>query len=339
MKRLRRILLRVVLVLLAVALLFAGIRFVNGLRYPNPALPNPTPRDAASYQLNQAGTTITPISGTYLRGFHLVPATVSHKGIVFTWGGSDGGCDFEHATDLAKQGYEVIALFYFGQPGQREALQQVPLEFFGEALDYAKQHARSASPVTVLGTSRGAELALLLPTYYPQIDNVVVFTPSEYVWQGLDYGSGIVASTWTWQGTDVPFLPMTRASGDATRELILAMALNYLARLRPTFTTALAGDPSGLAAARIDLSKVRGHLLAFAGTDDQMWPGDDAARDLQVRRPHDTEAHVYEAAGHLFYLPGSWANGYLLGGTADANAAAKAASDGVLAERLAAWTA
>lgn len=35
-----------------------------------------------------------------MRGFHLRPDEIRHEGVVLTWGGSEGGPDFEHAELL-----------------------------------------------------------------------------------------------------------------------------------------------------------------------------------------------------------------------------------------------
>lgn len=116
------------------------------------------------------------------------------------------------------------------------------------------------------------------------------------------------------------------------------MILGVPATLRPVYQEALAkaSDPD---AARIDVSKIRGRLLMFAGDADAMWQADEASTAITKERPERTEAHIYPGAGHAFYLKGAHYGGMDLGGTADANAAAAEASRQVLAERLAVWTA
>lgn len=339
MRRLLRVLLIIVAVLVALALIALGVRFVNQARFPEPGRAYPDPKNAAAYPTTVEGLTVTALpgtaaSGTALRGFHLAPAQRKHPGTVFVWGGSDGGCDFERASALAQAGHDVYALFFFGQPGQPQALQRVPLEFFGTALAHARQQGADTSTVTVLGSSKGAELALLLPTYYPEISNVVAFAPTEYVWQGLNYSSP--GSTWTWQGADVPYVSFAQADQGANRDMMLAMLLGTPAKLRPVYASAAAaGVPNG---ARIDPTKIKGHLLLFSGEQDEMWMSSEAADHLALARPA-TENVVYPDAGHILGLNGSWAGGFALGGTADANVEAGADSMNILREHLAAWTA
>lgn len=320
-----------VVVVLAVVL----ARVVNHYRYPEPDVTYAEPADPASYPAGLPGVTVTPIADGPVRGFHLRPDDIRHDGVVLTWGGSEGGPDFEHAELLALEGHEVLSLFYFGQPGQPGTLDRVPVENASLAIDWAESHAESADPVTVVGTSKGAELAALLPTYEPRVDNLVLFAPMDHVMQGMDQRD--VVSSWTVDGQDVPFVAYSDA---AERGPVLRLAVSTLLgapiHLRPVFEGAIAGHEGDNA--RIDLAPLPGELLMFAGGDDQLWPADDAARRMEQARPERTEVHIYDDAGHVFYVPGDHADGMRSGGSAEANAAALEESNRVLVERLAAWS-
>lgn len=321
--------------LVVVVLAVVAARVVNHFRYPEPALRHSDPANAASYPAALPGVLVTPISDGPLRGFHLRPDEIRHKGVVLTWGGSEGGPDFEHAQLLSGEGHEVMALFYFGQPEQPKTLDRVPVENASLAIDWAEAHAVSVDPVTVVGTSKGAELAALLPSYEPRIDNLVLFAPTDHVFQGM--GQRDAVSSWTQQGQDVPYITYSDAPD---RGPLLKLAASTLVgaplHLRPVFEAAL--DAPGAEAARIDLGQLPGELLMFAGDDDQLWPAEDAAARITEARPDRTEPHVYENAGHVFSVPGDHSDGLRGGGSAEANAAAKQDSDRILTERLAAWS-
>ncbi|MFD2392823.1 hypothetical protein ACFSSF_01975 [Dietzia aerolata] len=79
-------------------------------------------------------------------------------------------------------------------------------------------------------------------------------------------------------------------------------------------------------------------MLIFAGGDDQLWPAADSARRFAEMRPDRTEVHIYPEAGHIFSVPGDYAKGMWMGGSAEANAAALQDSDRILGERLADWS-
>lgn len=331
MRRLLRVLLRIVAVVAALVLVFFAIRFVNGLVFGTKPAADPT--NLALYPTDQPGMKVEHVTGKYLNGFHLVPDQIKHKGVVVSFGGSDGGPGWERALLLAQQGYEVLGLFFFGMPNQQRLLSGVPLEFFGEAIDYLDAHAKSPRPLTVIGISKGSELSLVLANHYPRIDNLVLYTPSRYVYQGLDYAQA--ASSWTFGGAELPYVNFRYASAGATASMMAALTFNYPARLRDTFVTATAADPNA-AAAKIGLDKLKGHLLMFAGDEDAMWPGEVAAREIAAARPNLTEAVVYEGAGHLFFT-GPVAGPYDVGGSVQANGSAEAASQAKLLATLAAW--
>lgn len=333
MRRVWKVLLGIVAVLVVVALGVVAVRVVNHYRYPEPEVEYPSPRDTASYPAELPGVTVTPIADGPVRGFHLRPDVIRHRGVVLVWGGSDGGPDFPHAELLAREGHEVLSLFYFGQPEQPEQLNRVPVETASRAIDWAERYAEQADPVTVVGTSKGAELAALLPAYEPRVRNVVLFAPVDHVTQGLDQSDP--ASSWTRGGDEVPYVAF-RDGRDlgAVAALAGASVFGYPVHLRPAYEAMLAAPTAG--DKRIDLKRVPGEVLIFAGGDDQLWPADEAARRFAGDRP-DAEVHVYPGAGHVFDVPGDHAEGMRMGGTAEANAAARADSDRILTERLASW--
>lgn len=310
----------------------AALRVVNARRYP---APHGFPTDlgqAGQYQLDQPKMTIIPISGEYLNGFWLVPDSVTRRGLVVIWGGSEGSPEFDRAVRIASHGYRVLALFYFGQPNQQPKLANVPLDFFDEVVAWYDRHAGDG-PLTVIGLSRGAELALLLQERYPQIDNVVVFSPTKYAWQGLDYRREL--PSWTWRGQPVPYVSFRYAMRTSTARMFADMLTNRPVHLRMQHASAAAHDP-GSEAARIGFN-LKGHLLAFAGDEDALWPSEQAAEYWASLAPGRTEAKIFPGAGHLFGPLDGWAAGYAMGGNWGANQAALNESNAMLDARLAAW--
>ncbi|MGX7142264.1 hypothetical protein [Enterococcus saccharolyticus] len=49
---------------------------------------------------------------------------------MITLGTAEGDCLFEQAYQIAKKGYRVLAVYYFGKETLRPKLAHVPLEFF-----------------------------------------------------------------------------------------------------------------------------------------------------------------------------------------------------------------
>lgn len=326
MKKLLKVLLSILVAIgLIVAVLF-GIQSYNSSRY---AIPGADPRDKSSYETNQL---ITPVQGAYLNGFHFLPAEKKHKGVVVTFGGSEGSPDYHRAKQLSEEGYEVYALFFFGQPNQRETLSEVPLEFFDEVRALIPE-----GPVTVIGSSKGAELTANLAARGAKIDNIVLFTPSEYTYQGLAFGQNEMSS-FTQDGQPVPYLSFRNSDIGPSLKMFANMMLGLPVRYREIYSS-IPDRADNTEAARIPIENFHGQGLLFAGDQDAMWPGDIAATKLAERNP-GLEAHVYPGAGHLFHedittFGPSWEK--TLGGTVEGNKAAKQDSDRILLDKLAQW--
>ncbi|MDO4631370.1 MAG: hypothetical protein Q4A82_03685 [Corynebacterium sp.] len=144
MRKFWKILLRCLGVIVVLGLVWGGIFAYNSNRYKLSGYP----MDPAA--VAQRGD-VEQVSGNYLQGFYYPAKQEAHKGIVVVFGGSDGGNNDIRARELREQGYNVLGLYFFGQPGQPEGLADVPLDFFAEALDWIRQHGDINAPITVFG--------------------------------------------------------------------------------------------------------------------------------------------------------------------------------------------
>jgi len=328
----------------AIALILWGTHSFNTHRY---AIDTPDPTHRAGIIREYGGS---PVDGDYLRGIHYSAHGTPHPGAVIIFGGRDGGTDPHRARHLQDQGYDVLSLYYFGQPG----LSTIPLDFFDEALTWMTDHQLADGPLTVLGSSKGAELTANLAARYPEIDHIVLYSPSEYTYAGAQYDNRAQSSSYTWHGTPVPFAPYTTswgtyapmmvrttlglpvshraryeeaASAAASRALNIATPLNRQAAAGPT------------AASRIDLTHFAGDGLLFARDMDAAWPSDTAAHALSRDNPR-LETIIFDSAGHHFHeniseLGLGWKT--TLGGTVNGNRLAKQESDLILTDRVARW--
>jgi dienelactone hydrolase len=142
--------------------------------------------------------TVAHVRERGLVGDFYLPAGEGKHPAVLVLGGSGGGIPpaSGFAGGLASRGYAVFALAYFGVEGLPRNLENIPLEYFGAALTWlAAQPSVDADRIAVVGSSRGAELALLLGAVYPRIRAVVAFMPSNVVWGGCCDRIG--APSWT----------------------------------------------------------------------------------------------------------------------------------------------
>ncbi|MEV4260879.1 alpha/beta fold hydrolase [Kribbella sp. NPDC049584] len=192
--------------------------------------------------------------------------------------GSSGTPDVQRARLLEGEGYDVLAPRW-------TVTHEVPLESF--PLD---ELAARNDRLVVMGSSWGAEAALLLGALDERVDSVVAFAPSAYVW-GRVLEDGTQRSAWTWRGEPLPFVPFDqdwKAEDDPP---------SYTGLYRRSLLSAAEE-------ARIPVERIRDVLL-IAGGDDKVWPAVEFAEEIVRRRgERPTRLLVSPEAGHRPVLPG-----------------------------------
>lgn len=237
-------------------------------------------------------------------------------------GGSEGGLGSAldgEARLLAREGFAVLALAYYRLPGQAQRFELIPLETFTRALDWLKQR-EGVDPrrVAIMGTSKGAEAALLVASRREDLRAVVAAAPSHLVWQGFDWSfAPVETSSWSEGGEPVAYLAITNVGWDGD-----------------IYGPSLAHAPEHPEAA-IPLERIAAPVLLLCGEADSLWPACPMARAARQRRNASGRALVttlltYPDAGHLGVGPplpddedAPWML-TLFGGTAQGNLAARA---------------
>jgi dienelactone hydrolase len=225
-------------------------------------------------------------------------------------GGSSGTLREQDAALLAAQGYCTLALAYFGRAHLPTSLVEIPLEYFEAALQWLQSSQMvKADTIAVIGTSKGAEAALLLGATFPAIRAVVGYAPSAVVFEGLGTTeSEMNKSSWSFRGQSLPFVPVRETAAfaeyvEACRQQDKPIACKelYLVSLQ---------DTDRVKSATIEVEKINGPILLISGQDDQMWPsalfGDMIEQRLTAfHHPYPYKHLVYEQAGHKIGIPGT----------------------------------
>ncbi len=218
---------------------------------------------------------------------------------VLVLSGSSGRIETDRCRMLTSHGVAAASIRYFGGPGQPDEARLVPLETFDDVL--ADLHARYQRLV-VLGTSWGAQAALLLGTLHPEIDAVVAISPTYVSWAGLS-DERPQRSSWTLRGEQVPFVPFDdEAIEDAVKE-----ADGELPSFCEAYLSALEKYADRVPAATIPVERITGEVVLVAGGGDALWPSVLFAEAVRRRRTaHDLETIVvtHPEAGHRVVLPG-----------------------------------
>jgi dienelactone hydrolase len=260
----------------------------------------------------------------------LLTQPVNAPGVLLL-GGAEGGLHERDARALHAEGYNVLALAYFGLPSLPPGLVDIPLEYFFAAVD--KIASLSSGKIGVVGGSRGGEAALLVGAHDKRVGAVVSVAGGGLLTQGVDYRAGTLldildtpAASWTLRRRPLDYLPY-----EVRDELREQVAKGEPVRLRLAFPDV----PAEVARYRIPVERVDGPVLMLCGSEDQNWPSV-AYSQAAADGADNVELRIYEGAGHpLNGPPGQPFTDTLspgpgvvfeMGGTPEVNTKARAAA-------------
>jgi uncharacterized protein len=114
-----------------------------------------------------------------LQGSLLIPVRENGVGVLVL-AGSSGRVDVPRARLFAALGCTALALRWFGGASQVPGICEIPLETFTAAITRLVQ--QGCERIVLVGTSKGAEAALLTAVYDSRVAAVVAISPSSVVW-------------------------------------------------------------------------------------------------------------------------------------------------------------
>jgi pimeloyl-ACP methyl ester carboxylesterase len=253
------------------------------------------------------------------------PDTSSPVPAVLVLGGGEGGLVEGGALSLAEEGYAALALPYFGYGPLPRDLIEVPLEYFARALAWLRDlPGTEGRRATVLGTSRGGELALLLGATYPEhVGAVVGYVPSSVVYGGSSFDPWSAfapsRSAWTLGGRPLPFVEARPRPDDFVRWrsypsfvwpfFVTTPEPRFPISLLRAYERPLDGDSLALRRAAVPVERIAGPVLLVSGGRDALWPSsrlsEMAVSRLRFHRhPYRYEHLLYEEAGHMILPQG-----------------------------------
>jgi pimeloyl-ACP methyl ester carboxylesterase len=209
-------------------------------------------------------------------------------------GGSEGGKMWSRQKpqieELVKEGYCILSLAYFGLPGTPPELRAVPVEQFAKAVTWLRARPEAIpGECAIIGVSRGAELALLLSTLYPEVRAVVAIGPSSVLFPGPPTGIGDALrgqhSGWSRNGRETPFVALPY-SWTTFRGLVTGKRTSM-------FDVAL-NDATAVSRAAIKVEEARGPMLLMSFARDQVWPSTRMAKQLVTRLVENGFSQPYE---------------------------------------------
>lgn len=250
-----------------------------------------------------------PVTGHYF--YH---ANNNNTHSILLLGGSEGVANpmLPTAACLANKGFNVLSLQYFSPSRDPLPVKElpvflrlIPIEYINNGIDWLCEMSGSTH-VSIMGFSRGAELALLTSTLNEKVKKVVAISPSAYVWQGIF----TISSAWSFEKRPIPCL-------------IVIPILGFIDSLKNTLM-GLFDLPQGYyfsyelsrklvpnkykEKARIKIEKTDANILLVAGSNDYVWNSKAAVKIIaDVMESHHKGdkifCKVYKKAGHYFRPP------------------------------------
>lgn len=227
-----------------------------------------------------------------VEGVRWLPDTPSPVGALVL-AGSSGRVDSARAQLLARHGVVAESIRWFGGTGQHDGPWEIPLELF---LGRVEDLALDCDRVIVVGTSFGAEAALLTGAHSDQVSAVIACAPTDVAW-GAVRPDGSLTSHWTLGDEPVSYVPFDDTWEQPATEPPAFVGLYEASRRR---------YDDRLAAAAIPVERID-QMLLVAGGDDQVWPALSMSRSIAAHRTEhglQTVLVTDAEAGHRTVLPG-----------------------------------
>lgn len=220
---------------------------------------------------------------------------------VVVLGGSGGGAPEDIAGLLASYGLTTLALAYFGALPLPAALVEIPLEYVRNAILWLRaQDGVRPGRISIVGRSRGGELALLAGATFSEVGAVVAYVPSALTWWGLQGGGWSGRSAWSYRGRGLPCpgpSPFRDVGGPAGHGAVSGSRF---------FAQMLADRVESCQQAAIEVERIHGDVLLISGGRDEVWPSTalaEMARDRRERHCRTCQHLDYPGAGHAIWHP------------------------------------
>ncbi|XP_075711082.1 acyl-coenzyme A amino acid N-acyltransferase 1-like [Rhinoderma darwinii] len=230
-----------------------------------------------------------PIREGRVRGALFLPSGEGpFPGVIDMFGGVGGLLEFRSSL-LASRGFASLALAYFAYDDLPSFLGDVDLKYFEEAAQFLCSHPKvSGDGVGVVAICKGAEMALAMATYLPQVAATVCINGTNAVnGNSLTYGDLVL--------TGIPYYP----------ERILITDIGALSLTNSMDDPRKPEHKDSI----LPLEKARGPILFLVGDKDQNYNSLFFAREAKSRAEKhgkkDVYLQCYPGAGHLLEPPGS----------------------------------
>ncbi|NXU57215.1 ACOT1 thioesterase, partial [Turnix velox] len=216
----------------------------------------------------------------------LPPGDGPFPGIIDLYG-TGGGLPEYRACLLARYGFAVMALAFYGYEDLPKEMKEVHLEYFEEAINYMLQHRQVKGPgIGLLGHSKGGDLCISMASFLKGITATALI-------------NGSVANV----GTVVCYKDITIPPLGANLKRV-KKDKSGVADISDVLNNPLEGPDQQ---SFIPLEKAECHFLFIVGKDDRNWKSEffavEGSKRLQAHGKEKPEIVCYPGAGHYIEPP------------------------------------
>jgi len=221
--------------------------------------------------------------------------------IIFLLGGYEGGWrEDAHVHKLQKLGYHVVSITFYNKEGFSNNLANINIDEIKKIMDSYKRYSSvDTSSVGIIGQGKGAELALLMASYYPDIKMVVGISTPHVSFQS-SRATLLTEPSWIHQGKEVPYVAYPKLSLTAIKTVVRLLK-RKVNGYRDLHDLAIENEQA-VEKARIKVENINGDIFLASLTEDGMWNSPLMGNEIIKRLKEKKFTHQFE---HKSYR-GSW---------------------------------
>lgn len=184
----------------------------------------------------------------------------------------------KYAELFSGKGYSVLAMTYYGAPGQPDQMRAIPLEMFQTAVDRMKEYGDGRfKHFGMYGNSKGAGMALLAASVVPDISLVIAASSFGHIMQGSGKADADPCKAMvSYRGNDFPYVSNKHMFSNFLKKCIK----EHHVRLLYFFEE---WEKEGTIENEIPVEKICGDILFLTSTHDESVPAKHDAELLTAR--------------------------------------------------------
>lgn len=228
------------------------------------------------------------------------PSTSKNIAIIVLGGGEGYSLARQTAKYFAKNEFPALAVAYHKTSQTSADIVNIPVEIVEKAAVWLQEHG--FTKIITYGLSKGAELALLAASLFPQISGAISVSGPCCMFAGINSHRQFVdAASWAYQGKSLPYVPVGADAPSFWSFNLLKQRQPHLAEAYQDWFNIGASEEN-----TIKVEHINGPILLLSAHEDTMWNSENMCELLVARLreksfPHCVRHEVFSPASHFLY--------------------------------------